>query len=324
MERKIIFKNTETGEELVMPVTPPSYQIEHGRKQNTDTLYQVGDVTTPGAAVLLDEEPEFLLPAHEYPFNQPGTVLNPFVYLEKLERWSDAGTVLRYVVAGTPVNAAVRLGPIRYREEDGTNDIWCVAPIRGVRQPAAEEVELSEAAVPLGGRAVEAGPVKAESYTVAAGDTLGGICKRFYGDASLAAALAACNGIKNVNLIRIGQVLAIPDRSALPASTAAANGKVGDKKESAAKTVTVFFAGPSSAYGRVVIHYTREDGAGGTAELGPAAPAVALKVKPGTNVMVARKESSRRVSYYTVDGKTRSGTEKLLTGAGRIGVYWGV
>lgn len=32
MARQFIFKDTETGRELVLPVTPGSYDIEHGRK----------------------------------------------------------------------------------------------------------------------------------------------------------------------------------------------------------------------------------------------------------------------------------------------------
>lgn len=328
MERVIIFKNTETGEEIVMPVTPPSYQIEHGRKQNTETLHMVGDVTMPGPAVLLDEEPEFLLPAHDYPFNQPGTILNPFVYLEKLEKWSDAGTVLRYVVANTPVNAAVRLGPIRFREEDGTNDVKCIVPIRGVRQLEAEEVEIPDSAAPLADRAVEGTGVKAGTYTVAKGDTLSGICKKFYGDPSLAAALGSYNGVKNISLIYVGQVLNMPDKSALPATVALQNGKVTPKKEaSSAVSVTVAFDGPSTYYGRVKIYYTPEGGAATETSLGPVPSSVTLKVKRGSSVTILRQESSYKISYYSIDGKTRTGFSKLPITADKdrmIRVGWGV
>lgn len=330
MERQIIFKNTETGEELVMPVTPPSYQIEHGRKQNTETLYMVGDVTAPGPAVLLDEEPEFLLPAHDYPFNQPGAILNPFVYLEKLEKWSDAGTVLRYVVADTPINAAVRFGPIRFREQDGTNDIYCTVPIRGVRQLEAEELEVAESPVPLGARAAEADPVKAGSYTVVQGDTLGGICRRFYGNANLAAALAAYNGVKNVNLIHPGQVLNIPDRSALPASGVAQSGKVTPKAESSPTVaVTVSFgAGTQYYYGKAKVGYTHESGASGMQLLSKTTPSVTVKAKRGTKVAVVRTpDSAYPVSYFTVDGANKAGGSGEISVTAdkdrKIGVYWG-
>ena len=50
-----------------------------------------------------------------------------------------------------------------------------------------------------------------------AGDSLWAICKKFYGDGSLAYKLAAANGIINPSLIYPGQVLTIPALSDLPA-----------------------------------------------------------------------------------------------------------
>ena len=128
----------------------------------------------------------------------------------------DAGTVLRFVVSGTPVNAAVLLDPIRYREQDGTGDLYCTIPLRGYRALAVETTESRQTG--NGARTVEAEPERAETYTVAAGDTLSAICRRFYGDASLYGRLAAANGIANPNLIHPGQVLRLPAREELPAA----------------------------------------------------------------------------------------------------------
>ena len=72
MARQFIFKDTETGRELVLPVTPGSYDVEHGRKAAGITMQEAGDVNLPGPAVLLDTELTCLLPAQGYPFNQPG------------------------------------------------------------------------------------------------------------------------------------------------------------------------------------------------------------------------------------------------------------
>ncbi|MCR1907452.1 hypothetical protein NSA43_15740, partial [Intestinimonas butyriciproducens] len=74
MARQFIFKDTETGRELVLPVTPGSYDVEHGRKAASLTMQEAGDVNLPGPAVLLD--------------------------------------------------------PIRYREQDGTGDLYCTIPLR--------------------------------------------------------------------------------------------------------------------------------------------------------------------------------------------------
>ena len=214
--RKFSFKDTETGKELVLPVTPAGWDLLHGRKVNTITMHQVGDVNLPGSAVLLDQELTCLLPAHDYPFNQPGAGTQPYAYIEQLQKWSDAGTVLRFIVSDA-VNEAVLLDPISYEERDGTGDLYCTIPIRGYRQLAAETVETADTGNKA--RAVETPPAKQTTYTVVKGDTLSGIARRFYGDASLYGKLAAANNIKNPNLIYAGQVLTIPDAKNLPAAT---------------------------------------------------------------------------------------------------------
>lgn len=133
MRRTFIFWDPEGKKELVLPVTPKGYEVQHGRRVTSLTMHQTGEVNLPGSAVLLDQELEVLLPAREYPFNEPGASLNPFTYIEQFEKWSDAGTVLRFTISGTPVNAAVLLGPVRFREQDGTGDVYCTLPLKGYR-----------------------------------------------------------------------------------------------------------------------------------------------------------------------------------------------
>lgn len=209
MSAKFILKDTAAGKELVLPVTPSGYSIEHGRKINTITMQQMGDINLPGPFSLFDEPLDCLLPAHDYPFNQPGASTNPFTYLEQLEKWSDSGAILRFIVSDTPVNAAVLLGPIRYEERDGTGDLYCTIPLRRYRALSAgtQNPQTGNAA-----RAVETPPEKASAYTVKAGDTLYALCRKFYGDPSLYGKLAEANGVKNPNLILVGQALKLPEK----------------------------------------------------------------------------------------------------------------
>ena len=53
------------------------------------------------------------------------------------------------------------------------------------------------------------------TYTVKSGDTLAAIARQFLGSALRYPELAAYNGIANPNLIRIGQVIKIPDANEL-------------------------------------------------------------------------------------------------------------
>ncbi len=214
--RRFIFKNTQTEEVFVLPVTPAGYQISHGPRAVQMDMHGVGTVNLPGEQTLLDETIECFFPAHAYPFNQPEAGTDPFVPLETLERWCDSRAPVRFIVSDTPVNALVLLDPIIYGERDGTKDLYVTIPMRGYRilGAPAELLEGSGNAA----RPVETQPSHATTYVVQRGDTLSAIAKWVYGDASLYGKLAEANGIANPDLIYVGQTLTLPDVEALPAA----------------------------------------------------------------------------------------------------------
>ena len=136
MLRLITFLEEAAGVELVLPVTPSSYQWAHEAAIETVTVDQLGDLNffggkRMGSTTLHD----CLLPAQAYPFLSPGAGTNPWLYLEQLERWVDRGTVVRWLVSGTPVNAAVLLEGVTYREQDGTNDLYADITLRQYTRP---------------------------------------------------------------------------------------------------------------------------------------------------------------------------------------------
>lgn len=226
MERAIMLKNTETGQALTLPVTPPEYPMAAGREVETLDMARTGKIALPGLKDLFDGTLEFMLPAREYPFLTAGGVADPQYYLDLLTAWSEAAQVCRYIVAGTQVNLPVLLGQLSWREQDGSNDVYCALPLREYRY--LEEVR-TEALTQNSGRAAESAgqAAAARQYVVVKGDTLWAICRRFYGDGSLYGKLAAANGIKNPNLIYPGQVLTIPpleELAGLAAVSATASG----------------------------------------------------------------------------------------------------
>lgn len=72
-------------------------------------------------------------------------------------------------------------------------------------------------AAPVAAAAASAPVAKAGTYTVKAGDTLGGIAARHH---SSSAAIAAANHIANPNALKVGQVLRIPAVSAVKSTAA--------------------------------------------------------------------------------------------------------
>lgn len=211
MERAIIFKNTNAGQELTLPVTPRSYPMAAGRAVERLDMAQTGQIALPGLNSLFTGTLEFMLPAQAYPFLTAGAVPDPQYYISRLTAWSAAADVCRYIVAGAGVNIPVLLGPLEYGEQDGSNDVYCKLPLYEYRFLDEAGVEPAAQAAAQAGD----GPAAPGSYTVVKGDSLWAICRKFYGDGSLAYKLATANGIKNPNLIYPGQVLAIPDKAAL-------------------------------------------------------------------------------------------------------------
>lgn len=216
IRRQILMEPTQ-GVELVLPVPPASYQWEHGIHMETVNLDGLGDLVLPGYKALDTRKVECLFPAHAYPWAEPGAARNPMVYVEQIERWVDGRAVLRYIVSGTPLNAAVRIQSIQYGEQDGTNDVYATLTLRQYQGPEILAVDAGTAAEAQAARSTDTAAVEAQSYTVRAGDTLSSIARRFYGDAARYPGLAAANGIKNPSIIHVGQVLTIPAAKDLPA-----------------------------------------------------------------------------------------------------------
>lgn len=234
MERSIILKNTVNGEELTLPVTPDKYPVAAGRAVERLDMAQTGQIALPGLNTLFSEQLEFMLPAKKYPFCTAGAVTTPSYYTDKLTAWSAAGAVCRYIVVGTGVNFPVLLGPLAWREEDGSNDVYCTLPLYEYRY--LDEAQVKQTTGNRGRSAESSGQNIPDSYTVVSGDSLWSICKRFYGDGSLAYKLAAANGIANPNLIYPGQVLTLPDAATLGATSAAAVGSDPVKETTVAAT----------------------------------------------------------------------------------------
>lgn len=210
MLRKFIFKNNTTGQEIVLPVTPESYTIDHGNHVETVNLHTVGDYNLPGGRTLFTCTLSGLLPRKRYPFVLPEASLDPFTYIDFFEFSSDRREVCRFVVSDTPTIADVLIENWQYGERDGTNDVYYTLTLRRFLAAQGVRAQSLDAA-----RSAPAQTVTQQTYTVVKGDTLSAICRRFYGDASLYPALAKANGIVNPDLIHPGQIVRLPDKVSL-------------------------------------------------------------------------------------------------------------
>jgi LysM repeat protein len=204
---------TDGKTEFVFPVTPPRFDIQHGIRIETINVHALGDVDIPGYSTLSSFKIECMFPARKYPFiNAGANTSDPYRYVKQLQTWCESQTILRYIITGTPVNEAVRVSDINYVEQDGTRDVYATVSLQAHREITLVQVKAADNATRP---AATSPPETAKTYTVVKGDNLWSLCRRFYGNGNLYIKLANYNKIKNPKIIRIGQVLKIPEKSLL-------------------------------------------------------------------------------------------------------------
>lgn len=202
--------------QLVMPVTPPGYEIPTGRKMETINISTLGDVFRPGGRSRFSKSITFLLPAQHYSFMEPGALINPQHYITQLTKWSKGDKPVRFLITGTPFNLQVYIETVTVREKDGSGDRYVDVSMREYVETSV--VEITDPTATQGQtRCAPDGPAEEQSHIIQRGYTLAMICRRFYGNgtAKYYNALAAYNGIKNPALIYAGRTIKIPTEAVL-------------------------------------------------------------------------------------------------------------
>ena len=204
--RKFIFKGG--GKELVLPVTPDSYQVEKGINVEVVNIHQLGDAILAGYGTLATIKVSCIFPASRYPVSDGS---DPNRYVGQLEKWVKKRQKLRFVVGGTGVNIPAIIQSVSYGERDGTNDVYADIILREYRQLKA--VKVADTGANSGRPEPESTGRQLPPYTVKAGDCLCAIARKFLGDGSyqMAQKLAAYNfGSRDPNVLYVGEVVNFP------------------------------------------------------------------------------------------------------------------
>ena len=213
----IPFSFIVNGREVRLPVTPSSYSWGTAQGINSVDVDGLGSVNLPGTRQAHSDNIACMFPAARYPFCGPGAVTEPRYYIDLFTRLVREKQVVRYIV-GDRVNARVLIDEFTYREQNGTRDVYATIYLAEYIPLDAVTTQTTAAAGDTENYAREAEPeTDTQTYTVAAGDCLSVICRRFYGYGTPAYynAVAKYNGIKNPHLIYPGQVLTIPPTAQL-------------------------------------------------------------------------------------------------------------
>jgi nucleoid-associated protein YgaU len=211
------------NEKLQLPVPPPNYAIKRAQNNSVVVVEGIGEVSFIGKPKLA-EIPSItsFFPNQAYSFCQYSTFPTPKECTDLIEKWMLSGNPIRYIVTGA-INAECTIEDFEYGEQDGTGDVYFTLNLKEYKVISATVTAITTVAAVPATTTTPATPAKVVpvvvavarpvakaiplKYTVKKGDTLWAIAKRQYGDGSKSTVIATKNGIKNPNLIKVGQVL---------------------------------------------------------------------------------------------------------------------
>ncbi len=201
-----------------MPIAPSKFETKIKNQNKTVSLIDGSEASILKAPGLTEFSFELLIPQVNYPFaDYPDKeFVNPKYYLDHFSRlkmnckpfklYIEEEISFKDKFVRKITNTWVSLEEYSITEDAGNGLDYTVSmTLKQYKQCIALKHPV-EGIKPAGG-SKKSTPVKPKTYKVKKGDTLWAICKKYLGDGSKYPQIAKLNGIKNPNLIKVGQVI---------------------------------------------------------------------------------------------------------------------
>lgn len=218
-------------ENLRLPVIPP----EIGKNINAD-ISSEKVIKHGGINIFNGKEPDSISISCFFP-NKNATYsfigvkgIEPYEYVEKIEKWCKKGERLRYIVTSTPLNLPVKINHFEYSEKDGSGDVYYTIELK-----EDEDIDIPEWVSPTANKSGNPKQIVAnkvysrnkeevnidkknkKGHTVKHGEYLYLIAQKYYGDGSKYKKITSdAENVKNYpklkksNVIYSGWKLVIP------------------------------------------------------------------------------------------------------------------
>lgn len=214
-------KNNET---IRLPVNPEEINISKAQSIETYNVLKLGQIAKPGDSELDKYSFETELPGKQYGYVVTAGDFKPAdFYIKKFQEWRDAKEPVRFVKSngeGDDLSTLVLIESIDITESAGEEgDYYASFKLVEYKAHGKKEVYLFTQTSSLSTKLLakvtattrEGEAPKLKTYTVASGDTLWSIAKRFIGNGAKYQDLVKLNPkIKNPSLIYVGQVIKLP------------------------------------------------------------------------------------------------------------------
>lgn len=192
--------------ELILPVTPDSFNVSKGSLNSTVDVLDVGEInliSNTNSGKLKSISFSSFFPKRTGSYCEKNYFPDPYECVNRFEEWMNNGSKLNFTISDTNVSRmTVTVENFEYGEKDGTGDVYYSLELKEYRTLALEAATTNTTVESSSARPVEI-PTQ---YEVKANDNLTKIAAKY---GTTVDSLVAKNNIKNRDLIYIGQVLNI-------------------------------------------------------------------------------------------------------------------
>lgn len=179
-----------------LPVVPPSYEIESGADNQTETVNRLGEVNLIGKRTLKAVNISSLFPAHNYSFCKYANLLTPAESVDLIEDMKNSGAVQLIMTGSKNVNKMFTIDNFTWGEDDGSKDINYTIELKEYRY------------LKNNGSSRPSNEAASTTYKVVKGDTLPIVSKKTTGTTANWQKIKSDNNLKN-NTLKVGQKLTI-------------------------------------------------------------------------------------------------------------------
>lgn len=171
-----------SGDAIVLPVSPETYEIQYPQNSETVNVNAIGDVNLLGYRGLMSVTLESFFPDQEYGFCVSKPTMSPKEYIHQVAHWKNQNQKL-YFKAGGNVNFLCTITDLTYSQKDATGDIYYSIELTEYRKLGDNRV------VPSNKGTTGSAGSSGKTYQCKHGDTLKKISKKFYGTSKYASTL---------------------------------------------------------------------------------------------------------------------------------------
>lgn len=203
----------QNEERLRLPVTP-FFNPERSMNNQQINLNEVGTVNLAGNKGLMTMTFESFFPAQDYYFIESSDVnLDPYFYVDKIEKMQLSKNPVRVIITDTPYNLEMLIDSFSTPEQDGTGDVHYTLSlseyIRIESHKVYSEKEKSVITKENIARFAGGAGIATSLLTVGKYDTAWTMAKKLLGDGDKYKELLKKNGISSASKLKKGMELKI-------------------------------------------------------------------------------------------------------------------